>query len=185
LTDHILYPERCRELIERLTEYNLQQIKRWTEIGCDIIGFADDWGMDKQMLVRPELWREFYKPVYRRMCDLIHESGAKTWMHSDGAIDPIIPDLVEIGLDILEPVQAECMDIHALAEKYRGQLVIWGGFDSRFVAKGEYATVRRHVEETIDVFDGFHGGLVGTTANLLLPSIDVPLAIYHAFRRNT
>jgi uroporphyrinogen decarboxylase len=182
LTDPILYPDRFRELLERIVEYNLQQIERWIDLGCDIIGFADDWGTDRQMLVNPTLWREFYKPVYRRMCDLVHQGGARTWMHSDGAIAAIVPDLVEVGLDILEPVQAECVDIEALSKEYRGRLVIAGGLDSRLVARGEYETVRKHAEEVIDVFDGFRGGLMGTNSNLLLPSIDVAIALYHAYR---
>lgn len=183
LTDPILYPDRFQELLERICDYNLRQIKRWIELGCDIIGFADDWGSDKQMLVSPELWRKFYKPVYRRMCSLIHEIGARTWMHSDGAIAAIIPDLVEIGLDILEPVQAECVDIQALSKEFKGRLVIAGGLDSRLVARGEYSTVRDHVEGVIEVFDGFRGGMMGANSNLLLPSIDVALALYHAYRR--
>jgi len=182
MTDPILYPDRCQELIERLADYNLRQIKRWIEIGCDIIGFADDWGSNSQLLMHPELWRKFYKPVYRRMCDLIRESDAKTWMHSDGAIAAIIPDLVEIGLDILNPVQAECINIYELSAKYKKRLVIEGGFNSRLVSKGEYNTVRNHIEETTNVFNGFCGGMMGTPANLLLPSIDVALALYHAYR---
>jgi hypothetical protein len=185
LTDPILYPDQFQELLERIVEYNLQQIDEWIEIGCDVIGFADDWGTDQQMLVNPELWREFYKPVYRRMCDRIHEGDAKTWMHSDGAIAAIIPDLVEVGLDILEPVQAECVDIDEISERYRGRLVISGGLNSRLVARGGYDSVRGHVEEVVDLFRGFSGGMIGTTTNLLLPSIDTALALYHAYRRAT
>jgi len=159
-------------------------MERWIEIGCDIIGFADDLGSNNQLLMNPEIWRKFYKPVYRRMCDLIHESGAKTWMHSDGAIAAIAPDLIEIGLDILDPVQAECIDVYEFSAKYKKQLVIEGGFNSRLVSKpeGEYNTVRSHMEETINVFDGSSGGMIGTSTNLLIPSIDIALALYHAYR---
>jgi len=187
LIDPLLYPDRCQELIERITDYNIKQMKRWIEIGCDIIGFADDLGSNSQLLMNPEIWRKFYKPVYRRMCDLIHESGAKTWMHSDGAITAIIPDLIEIGLDILDPVQAECMDVYELSANYKKQLVIEGGFNSRLISKPEadYNTVRSHMEETIRVFNGFSGGMIGTSTNLLIPSIDVALALYHAYRNFT
>ena len=182
LTDLILYPDKCLDLISRIEQYNLRLIKRWVELGCDIIGFSDDLGSMRQMLMKPETWRRFYKLVYRRMCQLIHEGGAKTWMHSDGAIASIIPDLVEIGLDILDPVQAECIDIKQLSKEYRGRLVIWGGLDSHIIATGTYETVRKHVCEAIEIFQGFEGGMVGTITNYLFPSIDVPLAMYHAFR---
>lgn len=182
LTDPILYPDHCFDLIKRIEEYNLRIIRKWIQLGCEIIGFADDWGAQRQMLMSPELWRTFYRPVYRRMCRLIHEGGAKTWMHSDGAIESIIPDLVEVGLDILDPVQADCIDIRGLSERFRNRLVIWGGLDSHLVARGTYEGAKRHVAGAIEVFKGFDGGMVGTTSNYLIPSVDVALALYHGFR---
>jgi len=182
LTDPILYPDNCFELIRRIEAYNLRIVEKWIQLGCDIVGFADDWGTQRQMLMNPELWRTFYKPAYRSMCRLIHEGGARTWMHSDGAIGPIIPDLVEVGLDILDPVQAECIDVRELSERFRNRLVVWGGLDSRLVARGTYEEVKKHVLDIIEVFRGFEGGMVGTTSNYLIPSVDVALALYHGFR---
>jgi len=184
LIDPLLYPDRCQELIERITDYNIRQIEVWIDIGCDIIGFADDLGSNNQLLMNPEVWRKFYKPVYRQMCDLIHESGAMTWMHSDGAIITIVPDLIEIGLDILDPVQAECIDIHEFSEKFKNQVIVEGGFNSRLISNpnSDYDTVRSHMDEIIKVFNGFGGGMIGTTTNLLIPSIDLALAMYHAYR---
>lgn len=183
MTDPLLYPEQCADLIGRIEAYNLRVIQRWIELGCDTIGFADDLGSMRQTLISPDVWREFYKPSYQRYCQLIHDSGAMTWMHSDGGITAIVPDLLEVGLDILDPVQAECIDIHQFAEEYRGRLVIWGGLNSHLVGQGTYETVRKHVTEVIEVFRGFEGGLVATGSNYLLPSIDVALALYHAFRK--
>ena len=182
MTDPILYPDNCFDLISRIEQYNLRLIQRWIELGCEIVGFADDLGSMRQTLISPETWREFYKPSYKHYCQLIHDAGAKTWMHSDGGITAIIPDLIEVGLDILDPVQAECIDINQLAKEYGGQLVIWGGLDSHAIGRGTYETVRRHTWGVIDTFQGFSGGMVGTRSNYLLPSIDVALALYHAFR---
>ena len=112
------------------------------------VSFADDLGSMQQGLITPDLWRKFYKPSYKKYCDLIHEGGAKSWMHSDGAIDEIIPDLIEVGLDILDPVQAECVDIEAVAPVVKGRLVIWGGMDSHLMAGGTYEQVRTHAEGT-------------------------------------
>jgi uroporphyrinogen decarboxylase len=182
LTDPILYPENCHDLIGRIERYNRSVIQRWLELGCDIVGLADDLGSMRNILLSPELWRRFYKPCYRRYCELIHEAGAKAWLHSDGAIAAIIPDLVEVGVDILDPVQAECIDIRRLAAEYKGRLVVWGGMNSHVIGLGTYDSVRRHASESIEVFDGFRGGMVGTGTNYLLPSIDVALALYRAFR---
>ena len=136
------------------------------------------------MLVSPEIWRQFYKPIYRRYFELIHDSGAKTWLHCDGAVWPIIPDLIEIGLDILDPVQAECMDPGKLREVAGDKLVIWGGLGSQIVSTGEYESVRSHVGEMIEACDGFQGGMVGSASNLLIFSPDTPLAIYHGLRNS-
>ena len=184
LTDPILYPDQCFDLIGRIEKYNLRVIKIWLELGCEIIGFADDLGTMKQTLISPELWRKFYKPSYKKYCDLIHGAGVKTWMHSDGAIAEIIPDLIEVGLDILDPVQAECIDINWLADICSNRMIVWGGMHSHLMGTGTYDTVRAHAEEAIDVFHGFEGGMVGTKSNYLLKSIDVALALYHAFRRS-
>ena len=182
LTDPILYPDHCHDLINRIEKYNLAVIKQWVETGCDMISFADDLGSMRQILITPDLWRKFYKPSYKRYCDLIHEGGAKSWMHSDGAIDEIIPDLIEVGLDILDPVQAECVDIEKVALLAKQRLVIWGGMDSHLIAGKSYDAVRAHASEAISVFRGFEGGMVGTKSNYLLSSIDASLALYHAFR---
>ena len=182
LMDPVLCPDNCFDLIERIGAYNLRVLEKWVQLGCDIIGFADDLGTQRQTLMSPELWRMFYKPVYESMCRVIHEGGARTWMHSDGAIEAIVPDLVEVGLDILDPVQAQCVDVRALSERFRSQLVFWGGLDSHRVAQGTYEDVRRHVSDTVEVCKGFEGGMVGTTSNYLLPSVDVALALYHGFR---
>ena len=182
LTDPILYPEQCFDLISLIEKYNLAVIKQWIETGCDMISFADDLGSMRQMLITPELWRKFYKPSYKRYCDLIHEGGAMSWMHSDGAIEEIIPDLIEVGLDILDPVQAECVDAKNVARMTKRRLVIWGGFDSHLIAGKSYEAIRTHVSETIALFRGFEGGMVGTKSNYLLSSINASLALYHAFR---
>ena len=184
LTDPILFPDNCLELISRIDEYNLKVIAVWVELGCDIIGFADDLGSMQQTLLSPELWRTFYKPSCKRICGAIHEGGARTWMHSDGAIADIIPDLIEAGLDILDPVQAECIDIRKLAREYSRRIVVWGGFDSHLIARGTYESVKSHASDVIETFRGFEGGMVGTKSNYLLPSIDVALALYHAFRNH-
>ena len=184
LTDPMLYPDRCLDLIGHIEQYNLSVIQRWVELGCDIIGFADDLGSMTQTLLSPELWRKFFKPSYRRMCQVIHDGGARTWMHSDGAIAAIVPDLIEVGLDILDPVQAECIDIRKLAREHPHQIVIWGGLDSQLIARGTYDTVRAHAADPNDTFRGFDGGMVGTRSNYLFSSIDVALALYHAFRNH-
>jgi len=71
--------------------------------------------------MNPSTWRKYYKPCYKEIFDIIHAKGLDVWMHTDGNVTEIIPDLIEIGLDVLNPVQPSAMDIHRenLAMIYR------------------------------------------------------------------
>jgi len=88
----------------------------------------DDWGAQNSLLISPELWREFYKPLYKEYCEIIHSKGKYAFMHSDGDIELIYPDLIEIGVDAINS-QLFCMDIEKLGEKYSGQIAFWGEID--------------------------------------------------------
>ena len=100
------------ELMDRLVQYHFKVGKRLIELGVDILYIGDDVGAQKSMLISPKLFRKFLKPRY----DTLFREWRKIRsdiiiaFHTDGHVEPIIPDLVEIGLDILNPIQPECMD---------------------------------------------------------------------------
>ena len=97
--------------------------------GVDMIWLGDDMGAQASLLIDPDLWREYFKP---RMADIIRTAKAmnpqvKIAYHTDGCNYDIIPELIEIGLDVLNPIQTECMDPEILQEKYGDQLCFFGG----------------------------------------------------------
>jgi uroporphyrinogen decarboxylase len=99
--------------------------------GVDVLWLGDDFGTQRAMLISPPMWREFIKERYARLIAAFKRQNPalKIAYHSDGYIEPIIPDLIEIGLDVLNPVQPRSMDPADIKRKYGGHLAFWGTVD--------------------------------------------------------
>ncbi|MGD2152382.1 MAG: cobalamin-dependent protein [Gemmatimonadales bacterium] len=119
---------RLREFLQRLHAFYIEELTLWAETEVDALTFMDDWGSQTALLVAPELWREMFKPLYADYIAIAHEHGKYAFMHSDGYITEIIPDLIEIGLDALNS-QVFCMDLEELGRRFAGQLTFWGELD--------------------------------------------------------
>lgn len=116
------------KLRDMLHEFNMKEMEMWSKTDVDGVSFMDDWGTQKTLLISPNLWKEFYKPLYKDYCDLLHSKGKYVFFHSDGNIEAIYPDLIEIGIDALNS-QLFCMDIEKLGEQYAGKITFWGEID--------------------------------------------------------
>jgi uroporphyrinogen-III decarboxylase len=118
----------------------------------------DDWGAQHQLLISPEMWRAIFKPLYAEYCEIIHGAGKFAFMHSDGHITAIYPDLIEIGVDALN-AQLFCMDIESLAERFQGRITFWGEIDRQqvlpFGTPNEVKAAVRRVRRALD--DGTGG----------------------------
>jgi len=116
---------RLRELLH---QFYMDEINRWVVTDVDGISFMDDWGSQRSLLISPRLWREFFKPLYKDYCELIHSKGKYAFMHSDGNIEEIYPELIDVGVDALNS-QLFCMNIEELGRKYKGKITFWGEID--------------------------------------------------------
>ena len=119
-------PDLVDRILDGLDGIRFEQAKLLIDAGVDVIVDGDDVGAQTTMIVSPHLWRRFLKPRYRRLIDLCHRHGVFFFFHSDGWIEPILPDLVEIGVDILNPVQPECMDPDKVYARYGERLCLEG-----------------------------------------------------------
>jgi hypothetical protein len=148
-------------LADRIIEEDLiPRIEMALEDGADVVGFTDDWGSQNQLLINPAAWRRIFKPRYTKLIDLVHQGGALAWLHSDGMILEIVPELIEIGLDVLNP-QLGCMDLHALADATRGKLCLYGTLDYQYVLPyGTPADVDAHVREVTELLAQPEGGFI-------------------------
>lgn len=148
------------KLIERIHEFYMEDAKAWSETNVDGIFFMDDWGSNQALLINPELWRKVFKPLYRDYCDVIRGAGKKVFFHSDGHIEAIYPDLIEIGVDAINS-QLFCMDIEGLAERHRGEITFWGEIDRQQVLPfGSPDDVRAAVRRVRRALDRGHGGVI-------------------------
>jgi uroporphyrinogen decarboxylase len=183
MMDLLLNPELAERILDIPFHYHLTAAKRLVELGVDMIWLGDDVGGQAGMLMSPRLWRLFLKP---RMARLIAELKGtnprlKVAYHSDGMIYPIIPDLIDIGLDVLNPCQPGAMDPSRLFREYGGRLCFWGSIDiQRTLPFGTPREVEREVASRRQTL-GRHGGLIlGPTHNV---QMDTPLENFWAMVR--
>ena len=120
--------EELSVLIDMVHQFNIQQLELWASTDVDAVTMSDDWGSQKSLLISPEVWRKIFKPLYKEYIDIAHRHGKYIFMHSDGFISDILPDLVELGLDAIN-CQIFCMDIEDIGNKFRSKITFWGEID--------------------------------------------------------
>ena len=129
MMDFFTQPEEVQKLIDRLWNgYHQPALEEQLKLKPDIVGLNDDWGTQTALLISPDLWRQFMKPVYRRMIALCHQGGAKAWFHSCGYTRAILPEFIELGLDVINP-QICCMDVAEYGAAARGRITIFPDLD--------------------------------------------------------
>ena len=120
------------DLLKMIHEFYLREIELWVKSDVDAISFMDDWGAQNQLLIPPDLWRAMFKPLYKDYCDLAKAHGKFAFMHSDGYIQDIYPDLIEVGVDALNS-QLFVMDMEHLAKTAKGKITFWGEIDRQHI----------------------------------------------------
>ena len=164
---------------DRVADFVTTRIELWTQAGADGIQIEDDWGTQEAMLIRPSVWRTVFKPVYARLVKAIHAGGAYAHFHTDGDTRAIIPDLIEIGFDELNP-QVWVMDIEELGREFGGKVCFRADLDRQGVLpRGSATDVETHVRQTYEAFGRPDGGYIGY--GQIGP--DVPLANAEAMLR--
>lgn len=148
------------EALEMLHEFFCRELSMWAQTDVDGVSFMDDWGAQTALLIDPQQWREIFKPLYRDYCDILHAGGKYVFFHSDGHIEAIYPDLIEIGVDALNS-QLFCMDIEELGRRYRGQITFWGEIDrQRILPFGTPEECREAVRRVRRALDDGQGGVI-------------------------
>ena len=137
-------------LRDDLLEFHLRWIDKWLQFEYDGIHFADDWGSQNSLLVSPELWKEFFKPAYRKMFDKVNDAGVDVHFHSDGYVIDVIPDLIDIGVKVLN-CQAPIIGLEELKKQFAGSVCFRTDLDRQYIMPfGTPQEVKTHI---IDVFD--------------------------------
>lgn len=181
LCDMLLDEDMVEAAMEKITAPNEILCRRLAEANVDIIIFGDDVGTQRSLMMDIEQWRKWVKPYTKRVIDAAKrvKPDLLAYYHSDGMIDDVVPEFIEIGVDILNPVQPECMDPATVKETYGDRLAFWGTVGTQTTMPfGTPEEVRRVVAERIETV-GKGGGLVIAPTHILEP--EIPWANIEAF----
>ncbi len=176
-------PDVAEAVLDIPYRYHLTAARKLVEMGVDMIWVGDDVGAQNAMLMSPQMWRRFLKP---RLAAFIATTkginpALKVAYHSDGAIWPIIPDLIEIGLDVLNPIQPASMDPAEVKRKYGRHLCFWGTVDEQHTLPfGAPEDVTREVRERLCTIGSGGGLIIGPTHHVQL---DTPMDNFWAMVR--
>jgi len=160
-----LYTQRpqLERLIDKLTEMTLDVVQAYADMG-GVHGFMtwEDWGLQTTLQIRPEQWREVFKPRYARIVQATHAAGMHYVFHCCGQIMDIIPDLIEIGVDVLQLDQPRLMGVERLANEFGGKICFWNTVDIQWSPHPEVTLdeVRAEVRRMVEAFARFNGGFI-------------------------
>ena len=181
LQDPYIYPKPFFELRDKYLEFNLAILNRWLRTEVDAIYFGDDLGTQNGLIMSPEMWRKLYLPMYRELFSKARAAGKHVFFHSCGNITDIIADLIDCGLNVLNPIQPRAMDAGFVLKEFGKDLVLWGATDMQeTITFGTPTAIEAEIARTVQLCHR-QGGYIGGTAQGSPPG--TPNANLEAFMR--
>jgi uroporphyrinogen decarboxylase len=129
--DLVEQPQEMFDLLKRMHEFNIKMLELWADTEIDAISIMDDWGSQNALLISPNTWRKIFKPLYMDYVKIARHYKKYIFMHLDGYVMEIIPDLIEIGIDAINS-QVFCMGPENL-KQFRGKISFWGEIDRQWI----------------------------------------------------
>jgi uroporphyrinogen decarboxylase len=174
LMDLLTQQEWAELLLDRFCENNVRTAAAVARAGYDCLSTGDDVANQNALMMRPAVWRELMKPRWARVIEAARtiKPDIHVWYHSDGNVEEILDDLVEIGITILNPVQPECMDPVRIRRRFGKRLAFDGciGTQTTFPF-GKPADMRRVIRELASALDAKSGGLMLSPTHVLEPEV--------------
>lgn len=166
-------PERFERRLDRIMQWKMAVYGLWVQLGVDVVWIGDDLGTQRSLVMSPQDYGQWYKPRHQEL--IRHLKGLNPHVfvafHSCGHITPLIPDLIEMGVDILEAVQAEAMDIGQLKREFGKDVTFWGGVGAQSVlARKERRDVIVGVRETLETMKP-GGGYIASPCHTLTEEV--------------
>jgi len=179
-------PQRLGTILDRITAWKLAIYGAYVEAGVDLVWIGDDLGGQRALVMSPRHYRDWYRPRHEQIVAHLRclRPGVRIAFHCCGHVTPLIPDLLEVGIDILEAVQAEAMDIAPLKREFGRDLSFWGGVGAQSVlARTTPEQVREGVRRTLAVMAP-GGGYIAAPCHTLTEEVawDGVLAFHEALR---
>ncbi|MFA5865053.1 MAG: uroporphyrinogen decarboxylase family protein [Phycisphaerae bacterium] len=173
LEDMLLRPQIAHFLFDHTAYYQKSVAVAMARAGVDIIILGDDVAMQTGLTMSLDIWRTFLKPRLRATIKAVKDAYplAKIFYHSDGNVTSLVPELIEVGVEILNPVQPECVNPAELKQKYGKELAFWGAVSvQKTMPFGTPDDVKNEVRERIRTL-GYNGGYILSPAHVLEPEV--------------
>ena len=180
MMDFYTNPDEVHRLYRAYTDFFLRFTERAKEeLQADAIYWTDDLGTQGDTFFSPEIFDSFFRPYYREIIARAHDLGMHAWLHSCGNISKILPAFVDMGLDVIHPIQKYAMDETSVARAFGGKIAFWAGFDvQRTIPRGTPEEIRREVRHLMDTYARPDGRFLITAGNGITP--DTSLASLRA-----
>ena len=163
----------AEDCLHRITEIKCKISGRFAEAGVDILIYGDDIGSERSTIMSPDIWRKWLRPRLRRVIEAAKVVNPRLicYYHSDGNIESVITDLIETGVEILNPIQPECMDPVDIKKRHGEALTLWGTIGTQHLMPfGRPEEVKSTVKAMIRDL-GYNGGLVVAPTHILEPEV--------------
>jgi len=162
MKDFVTEPPELKVLINMVVNFNLKIIRRWLMVGIDLLSCGDDLGMQDRLPIRPEAFRKYLVPAYKKMFTPVREKGIHIRFHSDGHIMEVAEDLIETGVTILN-LQDLVNDVEKIKRKLKGKVCIDLDIDrQRIIPFGKPNEIKSHVNHVISELNSQEGGFMIT-----------------------
>ncbi len=172
--DFYLNEREVNRLSEAITDYLIQLVGGWARLGVDGLLFTDDWGTQTSLMIGLEMWRKFFIAPYRRIFQEVHRHDMDVLFHSCGNVTEIIPDLIDVGVDVVDPIQPGAMNPQEVGRRFGGKVAFSGGIDDQRLVSYTPQELKDEVRRAIDAMGRPYGNayLVGA-ANAMTPDIPI------------
>lgn len=177
MMDFYRHPREVHELIDRILDHHLRVLRNCLRIakehcsktgatGIHAAAMADDWGVQDRAFTSIKLFREFFKPRYRRWFDEIKAAGLHAWMHSCGRINEILEELIDCGLEVINMQQPNVVGIDEISRRYRGRICFESIVDTQStLPRGTYDEIRAQAHELVEKWGTPQGGFIASDYN--------------------
>jgi uroporphyrinogen decarboxylase len=181
MADH---PARVDALFELLGAFEDGVARRYIKLGVEAAWIADDYGMSASLMFSPAMWRRFIRPHLKRLVDRYHEAGALVILHSCGNVTPLVDEFLELGVDVLDPLQPRCNDLAEVRRKTAGRMCLCGGVEASLLLSDDIERTIVDTREMIGLLGGNGGYIVGPDDEWMFPpgSANAMMKTVEAFR---
>lgn len=175
-------PEYAREILHRIMDFQLGIAKHYLNLGVEQVGLGDDLGTQRGLLIGKDLLYHFFVPEYKRLFELYKKHNVIINFHSCGHIEPVLDMFIELGVDVLNPVQATANDLAAVREKTDFKMALSGGVSTDVIMKGPVRAIESAVRDTIRLLGKNGGYFCGPDQGMPFPKQNIE-AFYRAVEK--